>query len=124
MERQYYVERDHETSETSDRLEAARIAAEWVKRGYKVETVVVNVTNDSVQLADNNEVIPTPDRARRDLRRRAVLPRPVARVTGHLWREHVETETPARGRGSSRHEQLTLSSICVVGSGRDRRSRG
>jgi len=64
MERQYYVERDHETSETSDRLEAARIAAEWVKRGYKVETVVVNVTNDSVQLADNNEAIPTPDRAR------------------------------------------------------------
>ena len=64
MERQYYVERDHETSETSDRLEAARIAAEWVKRGYKVETVVVNVTNDSVQLADSNEVIPTPDRAR------------------------------------------------------------
>ena len=63
MERQYYVERDHETSETSDRLEAARIAAEWVKRGYKVETVVVNVTNDSVQLADNSEVIPTPDRA-------------------------------------------------------------
>ena len=64
MERQYYMERDHETSETSDRLEAARIAAEWVKRGYKVETVVVNVTNDSVQLADNNEAIPTPDRAR------------------------------------------------------------
>ena len=64
MERQYYVERDHETSETSDRLEAARIAAEWVKRGYKVETVVVNVTNDSVQLADNNEVIRTPDRTR------------------------------------------------------------
>ena len=63
MERQYYVERDHETSETSDRLEAARIAAEWVKRGYKVETVVVNVTNDSVQLADNNDAIPTPDRA-------------------------------------------------------------
>ena len=64
MERQYYVERDHETSETSDRLEAARIAAEWIKRGYKVETVVVNVTNNSVQLADNNEAIPTPDRAR------------------------------------------------------------
>jgi hypothetical protein len=63
MERQYYVERDHETSETSDRLEAARIAAEWIKRGYKVETVVVNVTNDSVQLADNNDAIPTPDRA-------------------------------------------------------------
>jgi hypothetical protein len=63
MERQYYVERDHETSETSDRLEAARIAAEWVKRGYKVETIAVNVTNDSVQLADNNEAIPTPDRA-------------------------------------------------------------
>ena len=64
MDRLYYVEKEHETSETSDRLEAARIAAEWVKRGYKVETVVVNVTNDSVQLADNNEAIPTPDRAR------------------------------------------------------------
>ena len=64
MERQYYVERDHETSETSDRLEAARIAAEWIKRGYKVETVVVNVTDDSVQLADNNDAIPAPDRAR------------------------------------------------------------
>ena len=63
MERQYYVERDHETSETSDRLEAARIAAEWIKRGYKVETVVVNVTNDSVQLADKSDAIPTPDRA-------------------------------------------------------------
>ncbi len=64
MERQYYVEREHETSETSDRLEAVRIAAEWVKRGYKVETVVVNVTNDSVQLADDTDVISTPDCAR------------------------------------------------------------
>jgi len=37
MERLYYVESEHETAETSDRLEAARIAAEWAKRGYKVE---------------------------------------------------------------------------------------
>ena len=64
MERQYYVERDHETSETSDRLEAARIAAEWIKRGYKVETVVVTVTNDSVQLADSNDAAQTLDLAR------------------------------------------------------------
>ena len=42
MERLYYVESEHETAETSDRLEAARIAAEWAKRGYKVDTVVVD----------------------------------------------------------------------------------
>jgi len=59
MERQYYVEKEHETSETSDRLEAARIAAEWKQRGYKVETVVVDVTKDSVQLADTTEGTPT-----------------------------------------------------------------
>jgi hypothetical protein len=49
MGRLYYVERQHETSETSDRLEAARIAAEWVRRGYQVETVVVAAygTDDS-----------------------------------------------------------------------------
>lgn len=64
MERQYYVETEHGTSETSDRLEAAKIAAEWIKRGYKVETIAVDVTNDSVQLADNSELNPAPDRAR------------------------------------------------------------
>ena len=63
MERHYYVETEHETSETSSRLEAQRIAAEWIRRGYKVETIVVDVTNDSVQLADNTEVIPTAARA-------------------------------------------------------------
>ena len=42
MERLYYVESEHETAETSDRMEAARIAAEWAKRGYKVDTVIVD----------------------------------------------------------------------------------
>jgi hypothetical protein len=57
MDRHYYVEKEHETSETSDRQEAARIAAEWARRGYKVETVVVDATDESVQLADSTEVI-------------------------------------------------------------------
>jgi hypothetical protein len=48
MERHYYVEKEHETSETSSRQEAARIAAEWIKRGYKVETVVIDVTDDAI----------------------------------------------------------------------------
>jgi hypothetical protein len=56
MVRQYYVETEHSTSETSDRLEAARIGDEWKKRGYKVETVVVDVTDESVQLVDNTKV--------------------------------------------------------------------
>lgn len=56
MGRLYYVERQHETSETSDRMEAARIAAEWVKRGYQVETVVVDTTKESVQVVDTAEV--------------------------------------------------------------------
>ena len=60
MERHFHVETAHATSETSDRLEAARIAAEWIRRGYKVETVVVDVTNDTVQLADTTEATPTP----------------------------------------------------------------
>jgi hypothetical protein len=58
MVRQYYVETERRTSETSDRLEAARIADEWKKRGYKVETVVVDVTDESVQLVDNTDVTP------------------------------------------------------------------
>jgi hypothetical protein len=52
MERFYYVESEHETAETSDRLEAARIAAEWIKRGYRVDTIAVDVTDGGVQLAD------------------------------------------------------------------------
>lgn len=55
MDRYYYVEKEHETAETSDRLEAARIAAEWVKRGYEVETVVVEVTDTSVRSADSTD---------------------------------------------------------------------
>ena len=42
MERLYYVESEHETAETSDRLEAARIAAEWARRGYRVDTVIID----------------------------------------------------------------------------------
>jgi hypothetical protein len=60
MERQYYVEKEHETSETSDRLEAARIAAEWIKRGYDVRTVVVDVTDESVEMADSTEAVLPP----------------------------------------------------------------
>jgi hypothetical protein len=64
MERHYYVEKEHETSETSSRLEAARIAAAWIKRGYDVKTVVVDVTDESVQMADTNEgVLPDVERA-------------------------------------------------------------
>lgn len=54
MERHYYVEKEFETSETSNRLEAARIAAEWARRGYDVETIVVDVTGDSVEVADDS----------------------------------------------------------------------
>jgi hypothetical protein len=50
-------------AETSDRLEAVRIAAEWVKRGYKVETVVVDATDESVQLADHPEATQIADSA-------------------------------------------------------------
>ena len=49
MERLYYVECEHETAETSSRLEAKRIAAEWARRGYKVDTIVVDATNGAVQ---------------------------------------------------------------------------
>ncbi len=54
MERHYYVEKEFETCETSNRLEAARIAAEWARRGYDVETIVVDVTSDSVEVADDS----------------------------------------------------------------------
>jgi hypothetical protein len=63
MARQYYVETERRTSETSDRLEAVRIADEWKKRGYKVETIVVDVTDESVQLVDDTEVTPVQVRA-------------------------------------------------------------
>jgi hypothetical protein len=52
MERLYYVQRDNETVETSDSFEAARIAAEWIRRGYKVSEIAVDVTDEAVQLAD------------------------------------------------------------------------
>jgi len=52
MERLYYVESEHETAETSDRLEAARIAAEWAKRGYKVDTIVVDEASGREQAPD------------------------------------------------------------------------
>jgi hypothetical protein len=57
MERQYYVETENETSQTSCRLEAASIAAQWIERGYDVETVIVDVTDESVQTVDNAEVL-------------------------------------------------------------------
>jgi len=63
MERHYYVENEHGTSQTSDCLEAARIAAEWKRRGYVVETVVVDVNGESVQLADDVEETRTADHA-------------------------------------------------------------
>jgi butyrate kinase len=56
MDRYYYVEKEHETSETSDRLEAARIAAEWRKRGYVVDTVIVDATDSSVQLSGETDL--------------------------------------------------------------------
>lgn len=52
MERLYYVETDGRTSETSSKLEAERIMAEWKKRGYEVSTVVVDMTDTSVETAD------------------------------------------------------------------------
>jgi len=60
MERLYYIQREHETAETSDRFEAARIAAEWARRGYKVSAIAVDVTDDAVKLADSAQepVIP------------------------------------------------------------------
>jgi len=52
MERLYYVECEHETAETSSRLEAKHIAAEWAKRGYTVDTIVVDVTDGAVRQVD------------------------------------------------------------------------
>jgi hypothetical protein len=47
----FYVLKDDETLQTSDRFEAARIAAEWIRRGYDVETLVVEATDDAVRVA-------------------------------------------------------------------------
>lgn len=63
MERLYYIESEHETAETSDRFEAARIAAEWVKRGYNVDEIAVDVTDESVQVVDAAKVGAGPRRA-------------------------------------------------------------
>jgi hypothetical protein len=49
VSRQFYVLKDDETAQTSDRFEAKRIATEWVRRGYDVETVVVEVTDETVE---------------------------------------------------------------------------
>jgi len=51
-ERLYYVEKHDETLQTSDRLEAINIAAEWVRRGYAVELAVIEVSDDTVTQAD------------------------------------------------------------------------
>lgn len=60
MDRIYYIEKQDETAETSSRLEAIRIAAEWKKRGYDVETVVVDTTESLVetQAEDSSREIP------------------------------------------------------------------
>jgi len=60
MERLYYVECENETTETSSRLEARRIAAEWARRGYKVDTIVVDVTNGAVQQVTGGNSPPPP----------------------------------------------------------------
>lgn len=55
MERLCYVQREtrNATAQTSDRFEAARIAAEWVKRDYRISEIGVDVTEGSVQLVDD-----------------------------------------------------------------------
>lgn len=58
MERQYYVETENQTSQTSSRLEAQRIAAEWARRGYEVTTVVVDVSDDSVETTETTATAP------------------------------------------------------------------
>jgi len=58
MERLYYVQRENATAETSDRFEAARLAAEWIRRGYEVNAIAVDVTDKSVQLVDGWDEMP------------------------------------------------------------------
>lgn len=48
-QRLYYVEKCDETLQTSDRFEAKRIAAEWIRRGYEVDVAVIEVGDDSVK---------------------------------------------------------------------------
>jgi len=48
-ERLYYVEKADETLQTSDRFEAARIAAEWISRGYEIDSVVIETDDDHVE---------------------------------------------------------------------------
>jgi hypothetical protein len=62
MTRQYYVERDRETTETGSRREAARIAAEWVKGGYDVTTVVVEATDEAVEAVASIDAYATAQR--------------------------------------------------------------
>jgi hypothetical protein len=47
--RVYYVEKPDETLQTSDQFEAAQIAAEWIRRGYDVETVVMEIGDEAVE---------------------------------------------------------------------------
>jgi hypothetical protein len=68
MERQYYVETENQTSQTSSRLEAQQIAAEWARRGYDVTTVVVDVTDDYVE---TTEVAETASAVNQPARRRS-----------------------------------------------------
>lgn len=65
MERLCYIQREHETAGTSERFEAARTAAEWARRGYQVSTSAVDVTDDSVKLADSQQELPISVRHRR-----------------------------------------------------------
>jgi len=51
-QRLYYVEKCDETLQTSDRFEAKRIAAEWIRRGYEVDLAVIEVSDDAVTQAD------------------------------------------------------------------------
>ena len=46
-DRIYYVEKVDETLQTSDRLEAVQIAAEWQRRGYEVDVAVIELTDVS-----------------------------------------------------------------------------
>lgn len=48
-DRIYYVEKHDETLQTSDKMEAASIAAEWVRRGYQVDVAVIEVGGETVQ---------------------------------------------------------------------------
>lgn len=53
-DRLYYVEKPDETLQTSDRFEAARIAAEWIRRGYPVDVAVIEAGEQSVEETDRH----------------------------------------------------------------------